>query len=163
MNRLRVMLAALFLLGGFGPMALAEESWDGVWDGWVVEGRGDKPGNNRVHLQLTIKGDTIVGKQINDRGDQDMGAGTFTLGNAKVREMDAARTVAAGGGPGGGPGGPGGRRPGRNENYKGIVSVDGDTMKWCVANPGRDRPKDFETLRENSQFLVILKKQKAAK
>jgi uncharacterized protein (TIGR03067 family) len=42
---------------------------------------------------------------------------------------------------------------------KGIVSVDGDTMKLCY-NPGGDRPKTFESTAENKMHLFVLKRAK---
>jgi hypothetical protein len=145
---------------------------DGVWDGWVVEGRGENPNRGQIHLQLTIQDNKVTGKKVGGGGPggDDMGAGTIAIADGEVKHMDATRTAGGGGGggrrgrggPGGGaPGGPGGGGGGGGGGgaYKGILAVEGDTLKWCVANPGRDRPTEFATNRGKGQFLMILKKQ----
>jgi hypothetical protein len=39
------------------------------------------------------------------------------------------------------------------------MALDGDTLKWCVANRG-GRPTEFATNRGQGSFLLILTKQK---
>src|SRR5215217_2248543 len=83
---------------------------DGVWEGWVVEGKGENPNRGQIHLQLTIQDNKATGKKIGGGGPggDDMGAGQFTIVDGEIKQMDAARLGNAGGGPGGG--GRGGRR-----------------------------------------------------
>ena len=176
-NAARLFAAAvLFAL----PAAAADKkeapkppSLDGVWEGWVVEGKGENPNRGQIHLQLTIKDNKVTGKKIGGGGPggDDMGAGTVALNaEGEVKQMDATRTGGGGGGPGGGgrggrrggPGG-GGGAGGGGGGYKGIMTVEGDTLKWCVANPGKERPTQFATDRRQGQFLMILKKQEEKK
>jgi len=115
---------------------------DGVWRGFVVEGKGERPEQGRVHVELTIKGDHIVAKQIQPAGDQGLGEGTYQVTSGDPNLIDATRTS----------------NPGKGQAYKGIIQVDGETMKWCAANPGKERPKEFET-RPPVQFFMILKRE----
>lgn len=133
-------------VGAFASPLTAAEPDDvkklvGVWRGFVVEGRGDRPNQQRLRIELTIKGDMITGRQD---GGKDLGEGTFTLKWSKDgRHLDATRT----------------RNPGRGQTYRGIYTLDGDTLKWCVSNPpGRDRPA--ELVSRTGQFLMILRREK---
>lgn len=114
---------------------------NGVWKGWVVEGRGDDPKQRRMQIELTIKGNTIVG--VED-GKKDLGEGTFAIKHtSEGKQLDATRTKGQGG----------------RGTYLGIYSLDGDTLKWCVGNPpGKTRPGELQS--KTGQFLIILTRQK---
>ncbi len=112
----------------------------GTWKGYVVDGRGEKPNQGPVKLEITVKGDTITAIQ---EGSKDLGEGTFTLKLAKSeKQIDAVRT----------------KNPGKGQTFLGIYSLDGDTLKWCVSTPNKARPTDFIT--KTGQFLLILKRDK---
>jgi hypothetical protein len=200
MRRRKLWIAAAVSLASVLPVLAADEKssgdkpavaetpkLDGVWEGWVVEGRGENPNRGQIHLQLTIDGDKITSKNLGGGGfgggggggrgpggggggGGDLGSGTFEITDVDgVKQMDATRTGGGGGGgrPGGGggrPGGPGGGRGpggggGGGQQNLGIMSVEGDTLKWCVANRG-GRPTEFATNRGQGSFLLILTKQK---
>src|SRR5690242_11212973 len=72
----------------FGSMALAQEprrpdaraelkKLEGVWEGFAVEGKGERPNQGPLNIRLTIKGDKMTGFDI--RGNKEMGSGTFKL------------------------------------------------------------------------------------
>ena len=42
----------------------------------------------------------------------------------------------------------------------GIYEVEGDTLKFCVAESGVDRPKEFSAKQGSHQILVVWKRQK---
>jgi uncharacterized protein (TIGR03067 family) len=42
----------------------------------------------------------------------------------------------------------------------GIYEVEGDTLKFCVAEPGVDRPKEFSAKQGSRQILVVWKREK---
>ena len=110
----------------------------GTWRGYAVEGAGEKPNQGPVKLELTITETEI--SAIKD-GKQDMGAGAYHLDLGQSPAwLEGNRTRGAG------PKGP----------YLGIFKFDGDTLKWCVANPHYPRPTEFRTVK--GQFLLILKR-----
>ena len=67
------------------------------------------------------------------------GAHTFNL-KESPRWLDATKT----------------NERGRKEEYLGIYSLEGDTLKWCVSR-GKVRPTEFLTAK--GSFLVIIKRQ----
>ena len=145
--RRRLILAGLIVaIGLISSTVAADDAADrkkltGVWKGWVVEGKGEQAKQRRMPITLTIRGDTITGVQ----GDgKDLGTGTFTVRTVNgSKQMDATRT----------------QNPGRGQNYNGIYSLDGDTLRWCVSNPpGRERPAELQS--RTGQFLMILQRQK---
>lgn len=113
----------------------------GIWKGYVVDGRGEKPNQGPVKLEITVKNDTIIAVQ---EGSKDLGEGTFTLRlMTDAKQIDAVRS----------------KNPGKGQTFLGIYSLDGDTFKWCVSTPKKDRPTDFVT--KAGQFLLILKRGKS--
>ena len=46
------------------------------------------------------------------------------------------------------------------KEIKGIYKIDGDTMTSCVAEPGKDRPKDFESKAGSGHTLRVFKRVK---
>jgi uncharacterized protein (TIGR03067 family) len=116
---------------------------EGTWAGFVVQGRGEKPNEGPVKLQIVITAGKMAAKDL--REDKDMGEGTYTLDDAKkLKELDATGIVRSSGG--------------ARRTYLGVYELDGDTLKWCVNNTGKGRPSEFASRR--GQFLLILKKQK---
>ncbi len=137
-----VLLAVCGLLAvGAGP-ADDSKALEGTWRGWVVEGKGETSDRGLVQLELVIKGDRIVAKQLNGK-EGSLGEGTYRLSVlGKQKAIDATRTSA----------------PAKGRTHQGIYALEGDTLRWCVANPNGDRPTEFVTRR--GQFLLILKRQK---
>ncbi len=51
--------------------------------------------------------------------------------------------------------------PARDKTAKGIYKIDGDTITYCHADPGRERPKAFDPGKDGSGLtLIVLKRQK---
>ena len=114
----------------------------GVWKGFTVEGKGEKPDRGPVKLELTFTERTIRGIEIQGSERIDHGEGEYTLDlGASPRHLDGAKT---------------GER-GRKQAYIGIYTLEGDALKWCVS-PQKVRPTTFET--KKGQFLLILKRDK---
>ena len=42
----------------------------------------------------------------------------------------------------------------------GIYEIDGDTLKTCSAEPGKDRPTEFSTNPGSGHFLRVFKKER---
>jgi uncharacterized protein (TIGR03067 family) len=50
--------------------------------------------------------------------------------------------------------------PARDKTVKGIYQIDGDTIKYCWADVGKDRPKEFATKADSGLTLLVLKRVK---
>ena len=48
----------------------------------------------------------------------------------------------------------------KGKTLLGIYELDGDSLKLCLAPPGKDRPTAFATAAENAQQLVVYKREK---
>ena len=48
-------------------------------------------------------------------------------------------------------------------DHKGIYTFDGETLKVCIAAPGKPRPKRFQTVRGDEHLLLKLKREKSVK
>jgi uncharacterized protein (TIGR03067 family) len=51
-------------------------------------------------------------------------------------------------------------RPGGRGTALGIYALDGDELKLCYAEPGRDRPTEFASPEGGRLYLVVLKREK---
>ncbi len=122
--------------------AAARKNLVGVWKGFAVEGKGERPDRGPVKIDLTINETSIKGIESKGQGTIDHGEGAYTLDlTQKPAFLDAAKT----------------NERGRKEEYVGIYSLEGDTLKWCVTRQ-KQRPTEFATA--NRAFLLILKRQK---
>jgi uncharacterized protein (TIGR03067 family) len=149
---MRTVLASVLL---FGSVALADEpkqpeairaelkKLEGVWEGYVVDGKGERPNQGPVHLRLTIAATRMSAINLDDK-NKDMGSGTYKLDLTKaIKEMDATGVLL----------------PGKQEKtYQGLYELDGDTLKWCVSPRKGERPTEFRTAK--GSFLLILKRKK---
>jgi uncharacterized protein (TIGR03067 family) len=146
---------AVLLVGCAGLLAVApagsqnaageaaeRKSLEGTWEGWVLEGRGTRTDRGPVRLaKVVIQGDRISATD----GKLDLGAGTFTLDlGQNPRRLDSVGTDG---------------QP-RGRNFLGIYTLEGDTLRWCAANPGKPRPTEFIT-KPAVQFYMFLKRTKA--
>ncbi len=114
----------------------------GVWKGFAVEGRGERPDQGPVKLELTFTEKTIHGIEIKRGKRIDHGTGDSFLDlDASPPRLDGKQV----------------NERGRTRTYIGIYTLEGDTLKWCVS-PRRIRPTTFETMK--GQFLLILKREK---
>ena len=148
------MRAALALCLFLGSVALAQDKkpdartemkkLEGVWEGFVVEGKGEKADRGPWQLRLTITGNKITAVDLKNNG-KDMGSGTFKIDPSKsIKTMDATGVVLPGK---------------RDKTYLGIYELDGDTLKWCVDNKQRgEHPAEFRS--NNGNFMMILKRKK---
>lgn len=115
----------------------------GVWEGYVVDGRGEKTDRGPVHLRVTITDTTISAVDLGN-GNKEMGTGTFKIDPTKpIKQIDATGVVL----------------PGKRERtFAGIYHMEGDTLKWCVDNRQKDRPTEFRSA--NGNYLLVLKRKK---
>lgn len=116
----------------------------GVWRGWVVDGRGENPNTGQMEIELTIEGNRITGREVGTtrRAPEGIGGGTYVMtGNGASGNLDADGTSG----------------PQDGRHFLGIYELQGDTLRWCVANRGRQRPQAMATDRGN--YLMVLRKQ----
>ena len=101
---------------------------------------GKKMSNEDVKLfKRTVKNDryTIT------RGGEVIGEGTFKLDpTKKPKTIEAVRTAG----------------PDKDKPMLGIYEVEGDTYKVCLALPGEERPKAFESKEGTKHTVSIWKK-----
>lgn len=116
----------------------------GVWRGWVVEGRGEAPNSGQMEIELTVEGNRITGRELSTRrAPGGIGGGTFiSTGDGHSGNLDAEGTSG----------------PQDGRSFQGIYEYDGEVLKWCVSNRGRQRPQTMATDRGN--YLLILRQQK---
>lgn len=127
--------------GDQGPDAKTAPSLDGVWRGFVVDGKGERPDRGQTHLELTIQGDRITARRL-DGGALPITQGIYRMLPGKISLMDATEM----------------RDRAKGKVFQGICRLETDMLAWCVSTPGARRPRTFET--RGSQFLLILNRQK---
>ncbi len=116
----------------------------GVWRGWIVNGRGENPNSGQMEIELTVEGNRITGRELGTRrAPEGIGGGTFTsTGDGRTGNLDAEGTSG----------------PQDGRSFQGIYEYDGEVLKWCVSNRGRQRPQTMATDRGN--YLMVLRQQK---
>jgi len=134
-------LAASCLWAADSTELAERQKFVGTWKGFTVEGRGENPDRGPVKLELRITGKVMKGLEFKGTNVVDHGEGEFTLDlSQSPKYLDAWKT----------------NERGRKQNYVGIYTLEGDTLKWCVS-PQKVRPQTLET--KKGQFLLILKRQ----
>jgi uncharacterized protein (TIGR03067 family) len=151
-----VVMRAAVAVGLFlAPVALGQQAgrpdpvkaeWkrlEGVWEGYVVEGRGEKADRGPFHLRLTVAGEAMTAVDLNG-GSKSLGTGKLAIDPAgPLRQLDAVGAVL----------------PARREKtYLGVYQLDGDTLRWCVGNKQDVRPDEFRS--HNGNYLLVLKRKK---
>ena len=138
-----LMLGSAYPAGSQGQEAAERQRLMGTWTGWIVDGRGDRP--NAMIGKITEM--VITDRTIRARDDQqNMGEGNYRLG--REQGMGTLDTAAVAG-------------PLRGKTYLGIYQLDGDTLRWCTANPGRPRPTELITRRGEGWYLMVLRRVRA--
>ena len=141
-----MLIPVVLLAAGFWAADDQEETerrnFVGVWKGFTVEGRGERPDRGPVKLELRITEKSMKGLEFKGTNVVDHGQGEYALDlRQNPRFLDAWKT----------------NERGRKQSYVGIYTLEDDTLKWCVS-PQKVRPVTFET--KKGQFLLILKRQK---
>jgi len=133
---------AILLAGvaGAEDEAAMRKKLSGTWSGFVVHGRGERPNQGPARItEMVISPDLITARD----GARDFGAGTYRLDPAKGF-IDSTGT----------------RGEPRGKTFLGIYTLEGDTLKWCSANPGKARPTELMTRPGSGHFLMILTRKK---
>lgn len=139
-------LAPVALAQSAGRPDPAQAEWkrlEGVWEGYVVEGRGEKADRGPFHLRLTVAGQTMAAVDLRN-GNKNLGTGKLTIDTTgPLRHLDAV----------------GAPLPAKREkSFLGVYQLDGDTLRWCVGNKQDVRPEEFRSF--NGNYLLILKRKK---
>lgn len=117
-----------------------QEKWQGTWTLKSVENNGAKMPEGRLAgfgYRMTVTGDryvhTVKGMNIRDVA--------FTLDpTAKPKTIDT--------------------RDKDNKTEKGIYELDGDTLRVCLAEEGKDRPTEFSAKEGTRCSLMVFKREK---
>ncbi|HEY5314027.1 MAG TPA: EF-hand domain-containing protein [Pirellulales bacterium] len=136
----------------------AMPSLNGLWRGWIVEGRGENPNAGMLHMELAITGNRIAGREVKPlEGDAplavrganatpDLGIGTFvTTRNGRGGFFDAMYLSG----------------PHSGQTCLGLYRLEGDVLYWCATNRSGQRPDIFSS--GNGCYLMILHRTPAAK
>ncbi len=116
---------------------------EGTWVGGVRAPAGKAKGGSATMVQiseLTIKDGKITSCKDGRGG---------SLGNCESVSLNpAAKTMDATG-----------STKDNKGVFQGIYRVNGETLEWCAANPGKGRPKDYFTTPQ-VQFHMVFQKKK---
>ncbi len=129
-------VVALFVAVG-GPAVADDEvvKIDGRWKVASVHASGT-PVPGLAGSELVLAG----GKKVFTLPDGRIETGTYRL-NRSTRPAEIDSTTE-----------------GRNEPEKGIYSVDGDSLKLCLATSGGPRPRRFAAPNGSDQILIVLRR-----
>lgn len=122
-----------------GEEPAERERLTGTWQGFVVAGRGERTDRGPVKITEVV----ITAETIRARDDRmSFGEGEYRLDLARSpRRLDSS--------------GISGDVKGRE--FTGIYTLEGDTLRWCVANPGKPRPTEYRT-QVGVQFYLVLRR-----
>jgi len=147
----KVVSVAVVLLGTLLTLGVAQEAgspaakelaqFEGTWELVAVEADGNKVPDEVVRgCRFTFKGNSFTA----GLGDLNR-AGTFKVDpSKKPHTMDITMTSG----------------PQENTTQPAIYSLDGDTLKICGTQPGKERPTDFDTKGKTQTTLMVLKRQR---
>ena len=118
------------------------EKMQGGWSAASTTIDGQKLGDDEAQVIFrTIKDDTYSVSLF----DKPLGKGTFTIdATKKPKTMDSRPSTAAKDAP----------------PMLGIYEIDGDTLRTCFAQAGKERPKDFECKAGSGHSLTVWKREK---
>jgi uncharacterized protein (TIGR03067 family) len=142
----RMLLAVGLLMAAAARQARAtDKDVDGIQGAWVplsiqIDGRQlDK--DELGEIKMRIKGNRYTvtnGTQVADQGSFKLDA------TRKPRAIDTMP----------------GQGPDKGKTMPGIYELSGDTLKICVAVPGKERPGEFASKAGSDQVLYVLKRVK---
>jgi uncharacterized protein (TIGR03067 family) len=134
--------ALVLLVGDTAGGETKKSELEGTWRATTLAKNGKEQEDTMDH-NLTFEGKYFTLK----RGDMVMAAGTFkTDRSKKPREIDMLVTE--------------GKDDFKGKTAKAIYEIKGDTLRWCVAEPGTDRPTEFAAPEGAKVALITLKREK---
>jgi uncharacterized protein (TIGR03067 family) len=140
-------VAVGLLLGAGAPAGEGKkdrEKLEGTWIPVRIEEGGNVKEGDDNH-RLIFKGDEFTIK----KGDDVFIKGKFKLDPAKKpRHIDMEITEDA-------------RNKYVGQTAHGIYALEKGELKWCLAEPGNERPTEFAAPAGAKQFYVVLKREKS--
>jgi len=125
------------------PQVAAEKKkLEGTWVGGVKNpgGKGKSGSATMVSIsELVIKDGVVV--SCKDGKGVSLGKNDGLTVNPANKTLDAK-----------------GKTQNHNGVFHGIYRINGDTLEWCAANPGKPRPADFFTTPQVQFHMVLTKK-----
>ena len=135
--------ALVLLVGGAGGGETKKSKLEGTWRAVTVVKKGKEEKDDKNHT-LTFAGKTFTLKE----GDKVMAAGTFkTDRSKKPHEIDMEITETD-------------KADFKGKTVKGIYEIKEDTLRWCLSEPGSDRPTEFAGPEGTKTVLVTLTREK---
>ena len=115
---------------------------EGIWATVSIEAAGEKvTDKDKIKTRkLTTKGDKYTLKV----GDETV-EGTIDINPTKKPKTIDVKPASG---------------SNKGKTLLGIYELDGDSLKICLAPPGKDRPTAFSTAAEDGQQLVVYKREK---
>jgi len=139
------LLAALLAAPAPDPGGSAKEDLkklQGEWSPTAIQINGEKaPDKKLARTKLVVKDDKFTALEDGEVSDES----TVRLDPAKEpRAIDLAFTAG----------------PDKDKSVQGIYKLDGDVLTVCVAEPGKDRPKEFASAEGSGHILLVFKRAK---
>jgi uncharacterized protein (TIGR03067 family) len=135
--------ALILLAGDAGGGEAKKSKLEGTWRAVTVVKGGKEEKDDKNHV-LTFAGKTFTLKE----GDKVMAAGTFKTDDAKKpHEIDMEITEAD-------------KADFKGKTVKGIYEIKEDTLRWCLSEPGSERPTELAGPAGTRIVLVTLMREK---
>ena len=119
------------------------EALKGTWTVTSAERDGTKLSDEQIKgVTFTFDG---AGRAVVKRGDQILFEGTIKLDPTKKPKAEDATQTSEG--------------ENKGKTFLSIYEIDGDTLKICTAEPGKDRPAEFSSKPGSGHFLRVFKRE----
>jgi uncharacterized protein (TIGR03067 family) len=142
---LMILAAGLFLAADDPKKDDAKKDLDALQGKWTcVSGEvGGKPTaeEDTKGVEFTVKDDTYTVKKPGDPEEK----GTIKLDPTKKPKAIDFKILE-------------GNDKGKSQS--GVYELEGDTLKLCLALPGKERPKELSTKEGSMSFLIVFKRAK---
>ena len=138
-------LAALLSAPAPAPSDAAKEDLkklQGEWAPTAIQINGEKaPDKKLARTKLVVKDDKFTALEDNEVSDES----TARLDPAQdPKAVDLAFTAG----------------PDKDKSVQGIYKLDGNVLTVCVAEPGKERPKELSSAEGSGQILLVFKRAK---
>jgi uncharacterized protein (TIGR03067 family) len=137
-----IILSAVLLLIADEKTEAEKQEMKNLQGAWVVVSaeRDGKPDDDLKGARFTFEGDAFTRKTSSGTVH-----GTYRL-DPKQSPKETGATFTDG--------------PLKGKKVFGIYAVDGDTLKLCYSEPGKNAPLDFTSKAGSGHLLVVLKRDK---